>query len=65
MPITVGGKRDDVAQCLVYEPESQLLITGGTTRSSDFGPANSPYGFLYAVDLEGDWVWGNYFFNRT
>ena len=41
------------------------MIVGGTTRSSDFGPANSPYGFLFAVDLQGDWVWGNYFQNFT
>ena len=38
---------------------------GGTTRSSDFGPATSPYGFLYAINLEGDWKWGHYFRNFT
>ena len=52
---------DDVASCLVFDPNTQLLITGGVTSSSDFGPANTPYGFLYAINLDGDWVWGNYF----
>lgn len=63
LPITVGGSRDEVATCIVYDPNSRLIITGGVTISSDFGPANTPYGFLYAVNLDGDWVWGNYFLN--
>ena len=49
----------------MYDPTTELIIVGGTTRSSDFGPANSAYGFLFAVDLQGDWVWGNYFQNFT
>lgn len=68
LPVTVGGARDDVANCLVHftskknaTHEEHSLIVGGTTRSSDFGPANSPYGFLYSVNLDGDWTWGNYF----
>ena len=65
LPITVGGSRDDFATCLVYDPGSQLLISGGKTLSSDFGPANTAHGFLFAVNLEGDWVWGNYFMNLT
>ena len=65
LPITVGGSRDDQANCIVYDPATKLIITGGTTRSSDFGPANTDYGFLYAVNLNGDWAWGNYFLNQT
>ena len=65
LPITVGGSRDDVARCLVYDPDNELIIVGGLTKSSDFGPANTDYGFLYAVNFEGDWVWGNYFRNQT
>ena len=63
--MTVGGARDDVASCLVYDPANELLIVGGHTRSNDFGPANSPHGFLYAINLAGDWTWGNYFYNQT
>ena len=65
MAITAGGSRDDVASCLVYDPATELIIVGGTTRSSDFGPANSPYGFLFAVNMQGDWTWGNYYKNFT
>ena len=65
LPVTVGGSRDDVAQCTVYDPINQLIIVGGTTQSSDFGPANSNSGFLYAINLQGDWTWGHYFQNFT
>ena len=65
LPLTVGGTSDDVARCMVYDPANELIIVGGETRSSDFGPANSKYGFLYAINLDGDWAWGNYFRNTT
>ena len=61
LALTVGGARDDIARCVVYDEINQLIIVGGTTRSNDFGPANVNYGFLYAISLEGDWTWGHYF----
>jgi len=57
----MGGSKDDIPRCVVFDPANNLIIVGGSTRSSDFGPANSLYGFLYAINLEGDWTWGNYF----
>ena len=63
LPVTVGGQGDDVANCVVYDPVNEVVIVGGNTRSNDFGPANSQYGFVYAVTLQGDWTWGNYFQN--
>lgn len=63
--MTAGGSRDDVAHCLVYDPASELIIVGGITQSSDFGPSNTENGFLYAINLDGDWVWGNYYRNAT
>ena len=65
MPITVGGKRDEIATCLLYDANLGLIVTGGVTKSPDFGPSNTEYGFLYAVNLNGDWIWGNYFINQT
>ena len=64
-PISSGGGADEDGKCIVYHPPSKLVIVGGVTRSNDYGPSNSPHGFLYAVDLEGNWVWGNYYYNRT
>ena len=63
--MTVGGSRDDVARCLVHDPANDLIIVGGMTKSNDFGPSNTDYGFLYAINFQGDWVWGNYFRNTT
>ena len=63
--MTVGGSQDDVAKCVVYDPVNELVIVGGSTRSSDFGPARSSFGFLYAINLQGDWTWGHYFTNQT
>ena len=65
LPVIVGGSKDEMPRCVVFDPANNLVIVGGITRSSDFGPANSPYGFLYAINLEGEWTWGNYFQNFT
>ena len=65
LPVTAGGSRDDIAQCIVYDPANELIIVGGLTQSSDFGPANTNNGFLYAINFEGDWVWGNHYSNST
>ena len=64
-PVSSGGGGDEDGRCLVYDPRTKLMIMGGVTRSNDYGPSMSPHGFLYAVDLEGNWVWGNYYYNKT
>lgn len=38
---------------------------GGSTLSPDYGPSASSIGFLYAVDLEGNWKWGNFYFDAS
>ena len=40
-----------------------LVIVGGNTTSSDFAPAANDHGFLYALDLEGNWMWSKFFYN--
>jgi len=35
----------------------------GNTTSEDYAPAASDHAFLYAVDLEGNWVYGKFFYN--
>lgn len=63
LPVTVGGSRDETVNCVVSDGENEIVIVGGNTESPDFGPAYSSYGFLYAIDLKGNWVWGNNFVN--
>ena len=43
----------------------ELIIVGGTTTSEDFGPSTSQHGYMFALDLEGNWKWGNYFYNKA
>ena len=64
-PVTSGGSRDEEGKCMVYDPNAQVIIMGGVTRSNNYGPSMSPHGFLYALDLDGNWMWGNYYYNRT
>lgn len=37
----------------------------GTTDSPDFGPAENEHAFVYAVDYQGNWAWGYYFYNKA
>jgi len=64
-PITAGGFADEKASCMVYDPVNDLLIMGGRTVSDDFGPATTQHGFLYAVNLEGDYKWGRFYYNTS
>jgi len=47
----------------VYDPLTQLVIVGGVTNSADFAPAPNDHGYLFALDLEGNWKWGSFFYN--
>jgi hypothetical protein len=35
----------------------------GNTTSDDYAPAANSHGFAYAVDFEGNWKWGKFFYN--
>ena len=64
-PIYAGGTTgsEDV-RCFVYDPTNQLVIVGGITNSKkDFAPDEESIGYLFALDLEANWMWGNYFYN--
>ena len=62
-PILSGGSRNEQVTCFVKDEVNQLLIVGGYTDSDDYGPGMQEHGFLYAVDMSGDWQWGNFFYN--
>ena len=35
----------------------------GQTNSNDFAPAQNDHGYIYALDANGNWMWGNFFYN--
>jgi len=63
-PIYAGGsKGSEDVRCFVYDPIEQLIIVGGVTGSEDFAPAPNDHGYMFALDLSGNWKWGNFFYN--
>lgn len=64
-PVFSGGSRVETAKCMVFDDRNQQIIVGGSTLSNDYGPSSSQVGFLYAVDLAGNWKWGNVYFNSS
>ena len=62
-PVYAGGTKNEYVNCIVYDPKTELIIVGGNTTSDDFGPARNDHGFLYALDLSGNWQWGKLFYN--
>jgi len=40
-----------------------MVVIGGNTTSSDFAPASNSHGFLYALDFDGNYMWGRFFYN--
>ena len=64
-PVISGGERDEEVKCLVFDPVNEYFIVGGKTLSNDYGPSLSRHGFLYAIDLEGNWAWGRFYYNSS
>jgi len=63
-PVYAGGaKGDERVSCFVYDPLQQLIIVGGVTKSEDFAPAPNEHGYLFALDIYGNWKWGSFFYN--
>ena len=56
---------DEVVNCTLHDEKNQQIIVAGSTESPDFGPAENPHGFIYAVDYEGNWAWGQFFYNKS
>jgi hypothetical protein len=43
--------------------EHGLILVAGNSSSEDFAPAANDHAFVYALDLEGNWQWGKFFYN--
>ena len=62
-PVYAGGTGDEFINCFAMDEANGLILVGGNTTSSDFAPAANDHGFLYALDLEGNWMWSKFFYN--
>lgn len=40
-----------------------MIILGGNTTSVNFGPAANDHAYLVGMDLDGNWMWGKFFYN--
>ena len=60
-PIYAGGSEHEFVNCFTMDGRNDLIIVGGNTTSDDFGPSSDAHGFLYALDLQGNWQWGNFY----
>lgn len=62
-PIFAGGTSKEYVNCFAYDPNTELIIVGGNTTSEDFAPAANDHGYLFAIDILGNWKWGKFFYN--
>ncbi len=62
-PIVAGGSADETVQCMLYDKDSGHIITAGKTNSNNFAPAQNDHGYIFALDTQGNWMWGNFFYN--
>ena len=62
-PISAGGSKDEKVSCTLYDPVNEYIIVAGNSTSEDFVPAANDHAFAYAVDLDGNWKWGKFFYN--
>jgi len=62
-PITSGGSKDEKVSCTFHDKVNDLIIMAGNSTSEDYAPAANDHAFAYAVDMEGNWKWGKFFYN--
>lgn len=62
-PIFAGGIKDEDVRAFEVDPTTNYMYVGGRTDSGNFGPADNPHGYIYAVSEIGDWIWGQFFYN--
>jgi hypothetical protein len=62
-PVTSGGSKDEKVSCTMDFADKNRILVAGNTTSEDYAPAASDHAFLYSIDLEGNWVYGKFFYN--
>lgn len=62
-PLLVGGDQEEDVQCIFTDDETGNIIFGGKSTSATFAPAENDHGYMVAIDQNGYWQWGNFFYN--
>lgn len=62
-PVTSGGSKDEKVSCTFHDKVNDLIIVAGNSTSEDYAPAANDHAFAYALDMDGNWVWGKFFYN--
>jgi len=62
-PITSGGSKDEKVSCTFHDKVNYLIIVAGNSTSDNYVPASNDHAFAYAVDMDGNWIWGKFFYN--
>lgn len=62
-PVFAGGNKDEFVYATEIDTSSKYILVGGMSQSANFAPAENNHGFLYALDMNGNWMWGNFFYN--
>ena len=62
-PVFAGGSRDEHVKTQEVDPITEQIFVGGYTESSNFAPAENAHGFVYSLSQDGNWMWGQFFYN--
>ena len=62
-PVVSGGSKDEKVSCTLYDMKNEQIIVAGNSTSEDYAPAANNHAFVYAVDFDGNWKWGKFFYN--
>ena len=55
----------DKTTCMSYDNTNDVIIVGGTALDQTEGSNFQQIGFLYALDLNANWMWGGTIFHTN
>ena len=61
-PFSSGGlEGSETVACTIYDEANGFILVAGTSNSADYVGSSEDHGFVYALDMDGNWQWGQYF----
>jgi hypothetical protein len=61
--MTIGGAKDEFITCVIDDKVNNQIVVTGNSTSENFVPAANDHAFAFAVDYDGNWKWGKFFYN--
>ena len=58
-----GPYGDEHVNCVLDDKLNKQILIAGNSTSGDFAPTNQSHGFSAAIDYDGNWKWGHFFYN--